>query len=134
MGAKLPGKTNPWKTNAFSSASITVGTESSNSITCNVQLKNENGGNVGERVVADFYLSDDSLGATPVVTAPNANFGAGSNGAVNALVTGKLGRAVSDASGKFDVVVSDSGAKTVYLVIVSPDGTIAKVSGPVALT
>jgi hypothetical protein len=122
---KMSSKTNPFKTSAYATATFTIGTETSNAITVNVQLKNQSRNNAAERGFVHWFLSDDAAGDTLTATAPDGGVAVGTDGWLAQLVTGKVGVALSEADGDLDVVVTHAaGAKTVYLNLVMPDGTV----------
>jgi|SRR5882672_2836415 len=129
-GAKMPQKHSPWKANEWGICDSTIGTEGSDSITVNLALKDYEKVAVGVRVHVPYYISSDSLGQTPVATAMTGAVAVGTSGGLQEFVTGKSGFGITTTAGLLDVKITDSGAKTVYLNICSPDGTITTI-GPI---
>lgn len=68
------------------------------------------------------YLSDASTGAGVTATAPATSVVAGANGKLDALITKKVFLATTNATGALDVVLTETGVATWYLVVVMPDG------------
>lgn len=120
---------NPFNTGRFNGASFSIdgetdtgtGTDVGNQITVSVQLK-DGDKSVAERVSGICYLSDDVNGDSIAVTAPDGGVTAGTDGAIQALVTGKVLLFTSESDGQFDINMIRSVADTYYLVIISPDG------------
>lgn len=113
-------------------AAITVGAEGSNAINVAVQLKGDkNQVAISARRHVRAYLSGASTGATVAGTAPNGGCVIGTNGAIIASITAnKVFDIVTDAAGRFDLTLTDSGTPTFYLVVVMPNGRLV-VSGPI---
>lgn len=112
--------------NAHLDASFTIGTESGNVINVAVQLKKDKAQtSLAERRMVQCYLSGAATGASIVGTAPNTSLAIGTNGAIlNEEVTDKLFKVITNASGQFDINISDSGTPTFYLVVVMPNGRL----------
>lgn len=120
-------KENPWECGVVNNASFTIGAETANAITVNIQFKDRNQ-NVTERVAVQAYLSDDANGDSVAASAPTS-VAAGADGVYIPLVAGKHFTLISEADGDMDLVVTlSSGADTWYLVLIMPDGSL-KVSG-----
>ena len=128
---KLPAKHNPFNAAcAVASATFTLDTESSNEITVAIQMLDPNGEACGQRVSVPFYLSDDANGDSILAVAVTT-LAAGTDGIYMEDVAGKAGRIVSEADGDMDLSITfTGGAKTVYVVLVMPDGSLV-VSGAV---
>lgn len=105
-------------------ASFTIGAESSNTITVNIQLKDrENGNELSERASVGFYLSSDANGDS--ITTAATSLAAGTDGLMQEWISNSAGRLVSEADGDIDVVIGDaSGVATYYLVLIMPDGKL----------
>lgn len=120
---------NPYNTGRFNNASFTIdseadtgtGTGTSNQITVSVQLK-DGVVDIAERVSGFCYLSDDANGDSIAVTAPDGGVTAGTDGALQALVAGKVFLFTSEVDGQFDINMIRSVADTYYLVVMNPDG------------
>ena len=104
---------------------FTVGAESSDVINVAVQLVDRlNGNEVSERVAMPWYLSTDSAGDAPAGTAPDAGVAIGTDGALIEWTANLSGLVISEADGDIDIDLEESGALTVYLNLVTPDGKI----------
>lgn len=116
---------NPFRANRVGHATFTIGTEASNVITVAVQLQDERRRDVAQRCEVGWRILQDANGDAYVTTAPDGGVAAGTDGAVLTTVTGKAGLAVSEADGDIDIAITHAaGAKTVYLGIVLPDGSL----------
>jgi hypothetical protein len=121
--AKMSAADNPFEGNFVGGATIAVGAEAVNVIRASIQLKTEDGESIYERVHALAHLSDASTGSGISTTAPNGGVAAGTNGKVLAeLVADKLFLCESDASGRIDLDITESGTPTFYLVVLIPGG------------
>jgi hypothetical protein len=116
----------------FNLVTFTIGTKSVNTINVAVQLKDAQGKAIAQVAAATFYLSDSADGHTLTATATTSALAIGTNGVLlNIDVTGKMGRVISDASGRFDLnLIQSASPVTEYLVVVMPDGSIS-VSGAI---
>lgn len=114
-------------------ASISVGSETSNTIRVSIQLKDSSGANLAIRANVFAYLSDSNDGSTLVSTAPNGGWNIGTTGILISDNTNKSARFTSSSTGSFDIDISESSAKTFYLVIVLPLGNL-KVSTAITFT
>ncbi len=111
--------------NVFLDASFTIGAEATNAITVNVAVKTNRGqAAVASRRALMCYLSDASTGAGVCATAPATSVVAGTNGKLDAIITKKVFIATTNASGALDIVITETGAATWYLVMVMPDGRL----------
>lgn len=121
---RVANKNNPYSQVKVGGASFTVGAEVSNAITVNIQLKDGDGVDLAVRGhVGRWYLSDDANGDT--IATAITSVAAGTDGVVKSSTTGQEGWATSEADGDLDMVFTlSSGAKTVYLVLIMPDGTL----------
>lgn len=127
--AKLARKSLPFQVQVVGDATFTVGAESSNVVNFACQLKDENGKALTQRVNVRAYFADAPTGAAIQATAASSTVAIGTNGAIVAeLVTKKAWLITTNATGQFDINATEAGAKTAYLVVVLPDGTL-KVSG-----
>lgn len=122
--ATTPGSTFSNNRNLKIGAAFTIGAETSDTITVNIQLKDrDNGNELSERAAIGFYLSDNANGDTVVAAA--TSLVAGTDGIMQEFISNSAGRLVSEADGDIDVVIGDaSGAATYYLVLVMPDGKL----------
>ena len=111
-------------------AAFTVAAEAADTITVAVQLKDALDAALAVRAGVLAYLSDDATGDSVVATAPSGNVVIGTDGLAIPLVAKKCFAVTSEANGKFDLSLTEAGAKTVYLVVVLPTGKLA-VSGAI---
>lgn len=112
--------------NTHLDATITVGTENTNAINVAVQLKSDKAqAAIATRRVLDVYISGVNTGADIVGTAPNGGVAIGTTGAILAsVVANKYFKVICNASGQFDLTLTDSGTPTFYLVVVMPNGRL----------
>jgi hypothetical protein len=123
---KVPDARSPYSQRAIANATFpTIGAEIANVITVAVQLKSDQGTDLAVRGSVQWYLSDDAAGDVLVATAPDGGVAGGTDGWTSPTVTGKRGQSVSENDGDIDIAITHAaGAKTVYLNIILPDGTI----------
>lgn len=127
---KKTARKNPFLANRVASATYTIGLEGSNIINVSVQLKDEKLRAVAVRAGVFAYLSDDAAGDSIVATAPSSGWAIGTNGVLIPVVANKAAQLVTEATGIVDVNITEAGVKTVYLVLVMPDGGLV-VSGAI---
>jgi len=101
---------------------MTVGTEAVDAIDVAVQLNTPEGKALSEIGVVDFYLSTDAVGAIPATTVPTGGLAAGAAGKTIESIVSLSGNLISNAAGLVNVVITDVGTPTFYLVIVLPMG------------
>lgn len=110
--------------NLLIAATFAVGAEAANTIAVSVQLRDRlNGNEVTERVALNWYLSTDANGDT-VAGATTGGIAIGTDGLLLEWTNNVSGLVVSEADGDIDVEIIDTGAKTIYLVLVAPDGKL----------
>lgn len=114
---------NPFKTSLVGDAEFTVGADAGTTLTINVQLKDQWGGDLSERAMVDWVLFGDADGDTLATAATGV--AAGTDGWVSQTVTGLRGVAGCESDGDLDIVITKSGAFTGYLGIRLSDGTYA---------
>jgi hypothetical protein len=116
---------------ALAGATFTVGAEDTNVITVNIQLVDAAGVALAHLANVFAYLSDDSTGIAISGQAPATSVAAGTDGAIIVEHTSKLAWTLqSEADGDIDLVITETGTYTWYLVIVLPNGNLA-VSGAI---
>lgn len=111
-------------------ALITVGSEAADAIAVTVQLIGPNGKGLTHRASVRAYLSDDAHGDSVVATEPSGAITAGVSGLIVPILTGAAAAELakthlsltSGANGKVDISLTNVGAKTVYLILVLPNG------------
>jgi hypothetical protein len=111
-------------------ATFTVGAEAANAITVACQIKNSDGDEIAFPVALKWYWADDAAGLTPTATAHDGGTAAGTDGAIIESVANLSGTAVTEADGDLDIVATDAGVFTTYLVLVMPSGKL-QISGAV---
>lgn len=105
------------------SATIAVGAEASNAITVTIQLKDSGNTNLAAIGHVDAYLSDASTGVAISASAPATSVAAGAAGKIIKELTTKLAwKLQSSAAGVINLVITETGAATWYLVVVLPSG------------
>jgi hypothetical protein len=104
-------------------ASFTIGTETANVINVAVQLKDAEAANIAAIKSLKFYLSDNSTGNNFIATAPSGTVGIGTNGALYDIGGNKkVFQVITNATGQFDINITETGVKTLYLVLILPMG------------
>ena len=117
-------------------AVLTVGAEGAGSIiNVAVQLVDrDNGNEVAERIGLFGYLSDDAYGNSVVSSAPDGGWAIGTDGLLIPVVANKAAMFTTENDGDLDVNITHAaGAKTVYLVLVMPEGQLY-VSGAITFS
>lgn len=129
---KLAAKHNPFAQPGVRSATFMVGAENTGTgaIVVAIQLKDANGADMTVRSCVPFYLSDDANGDSVIATAHSGAVAAGTDGLARFITAKKDGFLTSEADGDIDFSMIEAGAKTAYLVLVMPDGSLA-VSGAI---
>lgn len=105
---------------------FTIGAETGgNAITINIQFyaDPQKTVEVGNIVHAPFYLTN-SNSTLALGTAPSASLAAGTDGAIIETVDDLAGFLVSEADGDVDMVITDAGTPTFYIVVLLPDGRV----------
>lgn len=122
----VPAKKNPYLEQPASRATITIGAENTGAGTINVaiQLKTAGTEETNQRTSILAYLSDDANGDSIVATAPSGGWAIGTDGLLIPVVSGKCAQLVSESDGDIDITITESGAKTMYLVLVLPSGKL----------
>jgi hypothetical protein len=106
-----------------SSATFTIGTEAANAINVAVQLADTDGTAQASLQGVSVFLSDAATGIGIAATAPDGGVAIGTDGAIlDATVAGKALWVQTEATGAFDIDITESGADTWYLVVQLPDG------------
>ena len=113
-------------------AVITVGEETGDAIIVSIQLKGPSSSDMAVRASILAYLSDDANGDSVVATEPSGAVAIGTDGLLIPILTGvsasELSKTIfqltSEADGDIDISITEAGAKTLYLVLVMPDGRL----------
>lgn len=113
------------KSAQVATATYTIGAETTNAITVNVQLKDAQGKDLAVRNAVHAYLSNDATGDTIESASAGLSVAAGTDGLIIETATDNCFLMISESDGDIDVVVTETtGANTMYLVLVMPDGRI----------
>lgn len=112
-------------------AAFTIGAEAANAINVAVQIKSDKGqAAIASRRFLQVYLATSNTGAT-LAAAPDGGMAIGTNGVVlGALIANRMVSVLTDASGRFDLTLTESTAKSFYMVVVMPSGRLV-VSGAI---
>lgn len=122
---KLSGRRSPYQANAVGDVGFTVGAETGgNTRNVVIQLKDEVGSDLAVRGSVFAYLSDDAFGNTIAAAAPSGGWAIGTDGLLIPIVAGKAAQLVSEADGDIDINIVEATAKTFYLIVVMPDGSL----------
>lgn len=130
---KIAGKYSPFLPDEpIGDATITVGAEATNVIKVTIQLKDSRGSNLAVRGRVGMYLSDDAAGDSLIGTVTSGAVAIATNGVLidNGNVAKKSFLLTSEANGLIDVNITEAGVKTLYAVVVLPNGKL-KVSGAI---
>lgn len=103
---------------------FTIGSEAANAINVAIQLTDrKNGGDISERVALMWYLASNATGDA-IATAPDGGIAIGTDGLLIEHTNNVAGMVVSEVDGDIDVTITESTAKSFYLVLVAPDGKL----------
>ena len=105
-------------------ATITVGSEAANVINVGIQLEDADGADIAVRGSVFAYLSDDANGDSIVATAPDGGAAIGTDGLAIPVVANKAFELTSESDGDIDIDITESGAKTCYLILRMPNGKL----------
>lgn len=111
-----------FKMHLITNCTFTIGTEASDVIRVTVQLKNSEGNNLAFRANVFAYLSDNIDGSTLIATAHSGGWVIGTAGLLINQVTNKAANFTTNATGAFNVDITETSGKTAYLVVVLPNG------------
>lgn len=106
-------------------ATITVGAENAGVINVGIQLTDDANDDLAVRGSVLAYLSDDANGDSVAAAAPSGGVAIGTDGLAIPLVAGKTLQLTSEADGDIDLDITEASAKSFYLVLVMPNGTLA---------
>ena len=123
MPRQMPPNLSPFETVLFDRASFTIGSETSDAINVGIQLK-VGANDLDQRGAVLCYLSDNANGDTIISGAPSGGVAIGSDGLAIPLVTNKAFLLVSEADGDIDITITDTSARTIYVVLVMPSGEL----------
>lgn len=112
---------------------ITVGADAGTTVAVDIQLNDPEGNALAEVGVVDWYLSDSANGVGVATTAPSGGIAIGTDGELVEVVADKVGTLISEIDGHSDLVVTEAGAATWYLVVRLPAGGLV-ISDPITFT
>lgn len=115
--------------NQPASASFTVAAEAANVINVAVQLKDANGNDLATAACVPWYISSDALGQA-ISTAHSVGASIGTDGLLQEFTANVAGLVTSEADGDIDIDFEEAAAKTAYLVLVMPSGSL-QISGAI---
>ena len=108
--------------NLIGNVTFTIGSESSDIIRVTAQLKNGQGNNIAFSANVFAYLSDNADGSTLMATEHSGGWATGDAGLMITQTANKVARFTSNATGSFNVDITETGDKTAYLVVTLPNG------------
>jgi hypothetical protein len=123
---RRPAKRNPFSAAEYVGALVvTVGVEAADARNVALQLQNSNGQDLVRPGHLIIYLADDADGQTLAASAPSGGWAIGTDGTrLVALTADKAGLFVSEADGDLDITITESAAKTFYMCVMMPDGSL----------
>jgi hypothetical protein len=90
-----------------------------------VQLKDADAVNLAAIKSLRIYLSDNTTGNNFIATAPSGTVVIGTNGALYDVGGNKkVFQVITNSSAQFDINITEVGVKTLYLVLVLPNGAL----------
>lgn len=124
VASKATSRSNLGVAEKLGTPTINVGADAGTTVAITIQLKDSAGADLAVRGSVLAYLSDDANGDSIAGTAPDGGVAIGTDGLSIPLIAGKAFQLVSEADGDIDLVVTESGADTWYLILVMPDGKL----------
>ena len=122
----VPSAKNPYYANSFAFVKWTVGAKSGTTITVTGQLLTNRGGNPAGVQKVMVWLSDNASGSGVCAVAPDGAVAIATAGVILVSPTAKLIHHVNtDVNGKFDINITNSAAKNLYVVVAMPDGSVS---------
>lgn len=100
----------------------TPGAEAANVIDVSLQLNTQEGKAIETSGLVNWYLSDDANGIGVAAAAPSGGVAAGAAGVVTESLADLIGTILTDGTGLANFSITETAAKTFYLVIESPCG------------
>ena len=113
----------------IAAAEFTIGTEAAEAITVNIQLKNDLGDELDAVTAVEVFVFANAAG-TAFNTQDYTSIAAGTDGAVVERVADKILDCTCEADGDLDIVLTETGAGTVYLGVKLSNGEFA-ISGAI---
>jgi len=113
----------------IAAAEFTIGVEATEAITVNIQLKNDLGEELSAVTAVHVYVFADALGVS-FNAQDYTTIAAGTDGDLVEVVADKLLACTCEADGDLDIVLTETGAGTVYLGVKLSNGEFA-ISGAI---
>lgn len=123
---QLPAKGSPWQGGMVDGAVFTIGADAGTTVAVGIQLM-IGAKECDRRVAIHGYLANDANGDT-IQAAPSGGIAIGTDGLLIENIDNQSFILVSEADGDIDVVLTQTGAETMYLVLIMPNGELV-VSG-----
>lgn len=98
-----------------------------------IQLQDSNRRNLNQAVAIPFYISSDAAGQSPLSTAISCSLAGSTDGAILETIANSAGLLICESNGDVDMRLGDSLARSVYINLCMPDGTIVT-SSELAIT
>ena len=114
-----------WQDGAPYGATFTVGAESSNAITVNIQLTDYLGNDLANPAAVIAYISSDASGLNIAASGCSSDASIGTDGSLAVLLTKTVYLLASENDGDIDVKFTDTGTSGFYLNIILANGRIA---------
>ena len=118
--------------NQVANAVFTITPEDSDVVDVAVQLNDAAGVAMAIPSCLSWYLSSDAAGQV-IATAPSGGIAIGVDGLLQEFTANVAGLVTSEADGDFDVEITDTATRTMYLNIIMPTGAIVT-SGALAFS
>lgn len=109
---------------AIADVVFTIGADAGTTVAMQMQFRDALGNNLAVRGSVFAYLSDDAFGDSIVAAAPSGGWAIGTDGLLIPVVAGKAANFTSKATGHIDFVITEAGAKTLYLAVRLPNGAL----------
>lgn len=122
---QIADKKNPYYSNLVANVTVVVGAEAGNAINVALQLVDRKGRDITASGAVRAYLSDDAAGASLAASAPSGGWAIGTDGLLLPIVANKYAELISESDGDIDITITESSAKTFYLVVILPSGKIS---------
>ncbi len=100
---------------------ITVGAEAANVVNVAVQAKGPGGQDAAKARSFFWYFSSDAAGDVPLAVAHDGGSAIGTDGTLIEQTANLNGVLITEADGDADIDITDAGAFTAYLCLVSLD-------------
>lgn len=113
-------------------ADFTIGADAGTTIAVAIQLLDAAGDDMATRACIPWYLSSDANGDA-IASATSGGIAIGTDGLLIEWTANVAGMVTSEADGDIDVVLTEAGAGTWYLVLVMPNGKLV-VSGAITFS